>query len=55
MLKLNNKGFAISTVMYLVLILAIVLFTLTLSVLSNRKNILDKQKEEALNTIYNSN
>ena len=51
-MKLNNKGFAISTVMYIILIMAIVLITLTLSLLSSRRLVLEKQKDEALNNIY---
>ena len=53
-MKLNNKGFAISTVMYMILIMAIVLITLTLALLSSRKFVLDKIKDEALNNIYNT-
>ena len=54
-MKLNNKGFALSTTLYVILILAVVLITLTLSILSNRKIILDKQREEATNSIYGTN
>ena len=52
-MKLNNKGFAISTVMYMILIMAVVLITLTLSILSARKLILDKIRKETTNNIYN--
>jgi len=52
-MKLNNKGFAISTVMYMILIMAVVLITLTLTLLSNRRLILDKTREETSNNIYN--
>lgn len=52
-MKLNNKGFAISTVMYMILIMAITLIILTLAVLSSRQLILDKIKDETLNDIYN--
>ena len=52
-MKLNNKGFAISTIMYMILIMAIVLIALTLSILSSRKLILDKIKKETNNNIYN--
>lgn len=52
-MKLNNKGFAISTIMYMILIMAIVLITLTLSILSARKLILDKIRKETNNNIYN--
>lgn len=51
-MKLNNKGFAISTVMYLILILGVILITSTLLILSSRKLVLDKQKSEVLNSIY---
>lgn len=51
-MKLNNKGFAISTIMYLILVLAVILITATLLILSNRKIIVDKQKSEVLNSIY---
>ena len=51
-MKFNNKGFAISTIMYLILILAVILITATLAILSSRKLILDKQKSEALKSIY---
>jgi hypothetical protein len=51
-MKLNNKGFAVSTIMYIILILAIILITLTLAILSSRKLILDKEREEAINNIY---
>lgn len=51
-MKLNNKGFAISTILYMILIMAVILITLTLSLLGNRKVILDKIKEDAKNNIY---
>ena len=52
-MKLNNKGFAISTVMYMILIMAVILITLTLTLLSSRKLMLDKSKQEAEDNIYN--
>lgn len=52
-MKLNNKGFAISTIMYMILIMAVILITLTLTLLSSRKLILDSSKQEAKNNIYN--
>lgn len=52
-MKLNNKGFAISTVMYMILIMAVILITLTLTLLSSRKLLLDKSKQEAEDNIYN--
>ena len=51
-LKLNNKGFAISSIMYIILVLAVVLIALTLAILSSRKLILDKLKNEVSNNIY---
>ena len=52
-MRLNNKGFAISSIMYIILIMCIILITVTLSILSSRNLILDKQKRETLNGIYN--
>lgn len=51
-MKLNNRGFAISTIMYMVLIMAITLVTLTLSLLSNRNIILEKIKDETMDNVY---
>ena len=50
-MKLNNKGFAISTIMYIILVMAIILMVLTLTNLSNRKLILDKQKEVVIDRL----
>lgn len=47
-LKLNNKGFAISSIMYLILVMALILVSLTLSLLSNRTLILESQKNKVL-------
>jgi len=53
-LELNSKGFAISSIMYLILLICIILITLTLAVLSNRNLILNKQKSQAMeNILYN--
>mgnify|MGYP003302004261 CR=1 FL=1 len=51
-MKLNNKGFAISTIMYMILILAVILILATLSILGSRKLIIDKVKDETYNNIY---
>ena len=51
-LKLDNKGFAISSIMYIILVLAVILISLILVTLSSRKLILDKLREEVLTTIY---
>jgi len=48
MKRINNKGFAISSIMYMILVLAVILIVLTLSLLSSRKLILDKLKKEVL-------
>ena len=45
---MNNKGFAVSTFMYMLLVLGIILLLATLSILSSRKIILDKQKNTAM-------
>ena len=52
-MKLNNKGFAISTIMYMVLVLAVLIMVLTLTVLNGRKLILEKQQKTASTNIYN--
>lgn len=51
-MKLNNKGFAISTIMYMILVLAVLVMALTLMLLNGRKLIVDKQKQIAFNNIY---
>ena len=51
-MRLNNKGFAISTIMYMVLVLAVLVMSLTLMLLNGRRLIIDKQKKIALNNIY---
>ena len=51
-MKLNNKGFAVSTIMYMILVLAVLVMALTLTALSGRKLIIDKQKNIALTNIY---
>ncbi len=51
-MKLNNKGFAISSIMYIILVLAVILIAVTLALLSSRKLVLDKLKKETLDDIY---
>lgn len=51
-MKLNNKGFAISTIMYMILIMAIILISLSLVLLNNRKFILDGIKQSVKENIY---
>ena len=50
-MRLNNKGFAISSIMYIILVLAVILISLILVTLSSRKLILNKLKSEVLTTI----
>lgn len=47
-MKLNNKGFAISSIMYIILIISALIIALTLAILSGRKLILDNLKKEVL-------
>lgn len=50
-MKLNKKGFAISTIMYIMLVLALLIVVATLGLLSARKITLDKLKNTVLNDI----
>lgn len=50
-MKLNNKGFAISTIMYMVLILALAITITTLTILNNRGKILEKLKQSVASEI----
>ncbi len=50
-MRLNNKGFAISSIIYLILMMSIILITVTLFILGNRNVILNKQKNEILSKI----
>lgn len=52
-MKLNNKGFAVSSIMYLILIIAIILVSITLAILANSKLILDSKRNSVLKDIYN--
>lgn len=57
MKKINNKGFAVTGILYTLLVLFLVLMISLISVFSNRKNVLDKLKEgivkdSYLNSIY---
>ena len=46
--KLNNKGFAITSIIYSMLLLFIILMTLTILTLGRKKVLLDKTKNETL-------
>ena len=50
-MKLNNKGFAVTTIMYMILVMGMILIILILSMLSSRRLILEKSKQDALNNI----
>lgn len=50
-MKLNNKGFAISTMMYMILILALSVVACILAILSSRSMILNKLKNDVQNEI----
>ena len=52
-MKLNNKGFAISSVIYMSLVLFLVLIMSLLTILASRKNILDKNRKDVYNYINN--
>ena len=54
-MKLNNKGFAVSTIMYMILVMAVLLIALTITLISSRKLILDSARKETINIIYNGN
>ena len=45
-MKLNNRGFAISTMMYMILILALSIIACVLAILSTRSKILNKLKND---------
>ncbi len=50
-MKLNNKGFAITSIIYSMLILFLTLVVLIIGNLASRKAVFDKQKDEILNKI----
>ena len=50
-MRLNNKGFAISSIMYLILVMALILVAILLSLLNNRKMILDRQKKSIIDSV----
>ena len=53
-MKLNNKGFAISGILYAVMILFLTLVVSLLALLSNRKLVLDKYKKEIKENLNSS-
>ena len=50
-MKLNNKGFAISGILYSILILFLVILVAILGVLGSRKVVLDKNKMDTFNML----
>ena len=53
-MKLNNKGFAITSILYAVLLLFLSLIVALLMLMSNRKLILDKYKTEVKENLNDS-
>lgn len=53
-MKLNNRGFAISGIIYALMFLFIILIFATLGLLGSRKIVLDKYKQEVIKEIENS-
>lgn len=51
MFKLNNKGFAIASILYSIMVLFLLLLLSILGILGNRKAILDKNKKDILEEI----
>ena len=54
-MKVNNKGFAITSVLYGLLILFVVLTSTYLAILSSKKNNIDKITEDLEEDYFNSN
>lgn len=55
LMKLNNKGFAITSVLYGLLILFVVLTSTYLAILSSKKNNIDKITEDLEEDYFTSN
>ena len=51
MLKLNNKGFAIASILYSIMVLFLILLLSILGMLGSRKATLDKNKKDILNSL----
>lgn len=50
-MKLNNKGFAIASILYSIMVLFLLLLLSILGILGSRKAILDKNKKDILNSL----
>lgn len=48
---MNNKGFAVSGILYVLLLIFITILVMLLFNFQNKKNILDKLKQDTLNKI----
>ena len=53
MKKLNNKGFAIASILYSIMVLFLLLLLSILGILGSRKAILDKNKKDILDSLNN--
>ena len=51
MLKLNNKGFAIASILYSIMVLFLILLLSILGMLGSRKATLDKNKKDIVNEL----
>ena len=51
MLKLNNKGFAIASILYSIMVLFLILLLSILGMLGTRKAVLDKNKKDIINEL----
>ncbi|MBQ8234072.1 MAG: hypothetical protein IJZ36_00630 [Bacilli bacterium] len=49
---MNNKGFAVSGVIYSILILFLIIITLFLGIVSNRRTVLNKISRKAQTEVY---
>lgn len=52
-MRLSDRGFAISSIFYIVLVLFLILIAILLIMMSGRKNILDKMRRNTYNDINN--
>lgn len=55
MKKINNKGFAVSGILYPILILTVFLIIQILTMMASRKTVLDKNKQQLLDSVNTSN
>lgn len=55
MRRLNNKGFSVSSILYPILILTVFLIVQVLTMMASRKTVLDKNKQQLLDSVNASN